>query len=578
MNIRLVSTTLLGAVSGAVVAATAAPHGGVLLWVASALLAGAVCAALAPHEGGVASSAGASDEALRDLADRLDDLTKTLPDLVQEQTQKLSRKLEESRIDIAPVVEAIRAVDAGLSRTSQELSREIGNAKPDLSGLEAAMQANGAVLSKLDDRLAAAVAAHSSDAQASRELLVQNREALTQESQAVAEAVRAIPVLDLGPVLAKQDELLSAVSAGTKDAQATRDVLVESREALAQECQAIAEAVRVRPALDLAPVVSGLDELKIAVSVRPDAVADERPLAALEALRIRSERDGERSLELLAEISAKFEDIRDEFTKLGGTLISQTMSLEGLREEAGVHGKRHEEFISEELQKLSQVLVGQAEALELAIAAIRLEAPAASSSSSSGMDTHAFTALAQSLDNIADSLPTRLDEMNHRLSEGLGEAVKSQEESLQRVFQALSAVDPLAEHLASHGAQLESLTGHLETAGSLLSDIPEKLEGSVRTLEESLSTLRANQTEFAASVEVFTGAAEALSGKVCADAGTPGQTSMDGLVDHKAFLDALGRVLSGFSQSLQGVLAESSQRTQDVLVELCARIDSQEGK
>ena len=522
MNIRLVSTTLLGAVSGAVVAATAAPHGGALLWVASALLAGAVCAALAPHDGNATSSVGASDEALRDLADRLDDLTRTLPDLVQEQTRELSRKLQEGRTDMAPVVDAIRAVDAGLSRTSQELSREIGNAKPDLSGIETALQASGIVLSKLDDRLAAAAAAHSSDAQASREVLVQNREALS------------------------------------------------------QECQAIAEAVRVRPALDLAPVVSGLDELKTAVSVRPDAVADERPLAALEALRTRSERDGERSLELLAEISAKFEDVRDEFTKLGGTLVSQTMSLEGLREEAGAHGKRHEEFISEELQKLSQMLVGQAEALALAVAAIRLEAPAASSSS--GLDTHAFTALAQSLDNIADSLPTRLDEMNHRLSEGLGEAVKSQEESLQRVFQALSAVDPLAEHLASHGAQLESLTGHLETAGSLLSDIPEKLEGSVRTLEESLSTLRANQTEFAASVEVFTGAAEALSGKVCADAGAPGQTSMDGLVDHKAFLDALGRVLSGFSQSLQGVLVESSQRTQDVLVELCARIDSQEGK
>lgn len=577
MNIRLVSTTLLGAVSGAVVAATAAPHGGVLLWVASALLAGAVCAALAPHDGSAVSSAGASDEALHDLADRLDDLTKALPDLVQEQTRQLSRKLEESRTDIAPAVEAIRAIDAGLSRTSQELSREIGNAKPDLSGLEAAVQANGAVLSKLDDRLAAAVAAHSSDAQASRELLVQNREALAQESQAVAEAVRAIPLLDLGPVLAKQDELLSAVAAGINDAQATRDVLVESREALMQECQAIAEAVRLRPALDLAPVVSGLDELKMAVSVRPDAVADERPLAALEALRTRSERDGERSLELLAEISAKFEDVRDEFTKLGGTLISQTMSLEGLREEAGAHGKHHEEFISEELQKLSQVLVGQAETLALAVAAIRLEAPAAGASSL-GLDTHAFTALAQSLDNIADSLPTRLDEMNHRLSEGLGEAVKSQEESLQRVFQALSAVDPLAEHLANHGAQLESLTGHLETAGSLLSDIPEKLEGSVRTLEESLSTLRANQTEFAASVEVFTNAAEALSGKVSADAAAPGQTSMDGLVDHKAFLDALGRVLSGFSQSLQGVLAESSQRTQDVLVELCARMDSQEGK
>ncbi len=483
MNIRLVSTTLLGAVSGAVVAATAAPHAGVLLWIASALLAGAVCAALAPHDA-AAQEAQAADEILNKISANtkaVQTLTASLesgfrelkeampgtPDLsalesgvqsLVDRPQPEFPKVEIPAVDLSPVI-------AGLGEVSSGVQSLVDRPQPEFPKVEIPAVDLSPVIAGLGE-------------------VSSGVQSLVDRPQPEFPKVE-IPAVDLSPVIAGLGEVSSGV------------------QSLVDRPQPEFPKVEI-PAVDLSPVIAGLDAVReSAAEVRPD----------------------ERAQLLLAELGSKLDVLNEEFVKIGGTLVSQTMALEALREDA---------------QKREAAHVEQMNALEDAVGAIHLDAPAVSQTSG---DSHAFTLLAQSLDQLNDSL---------------------------------AAVEPLSEHLTAHGSQLKALSGDLKTAGELLSEIPMKLGDSVQSLEGSLSTLRANQVEFAASVKVFTAAAERMSGKV-SESAPDGQMSMDGLEDHKAFLDALGRVLNGFSQSLQVVLAESSQRTQEVLVELCERLDARDG-
>jgi len=639
MNIRLLATTLLGAVSGAVVAATAAPHGGVLLWCASALLAGAVCAALAPHEGGTVVSGGVSESALSALGEKLDALERSLPKAIEAQTRALTSVPQPQAADLKPVVEALaelksdfrknleRLVDAqapvelaGLEAVIREGNARVVDAvaasKVDLSALKIEAPSPVVDLSRLEALLAErpeiVVPAPVVDLSGLEALLAQRQEI------AVPEITVPAPVVDLS----RLEELLSRPSESVAAAPDLSGLETLLREQNAQILAAL-EGLRIDPAalrpeiVIPAPVVN-VESPLIEVSPTPITV----DLSRLEELLSRPSEfaavapdlSGLESLlrEQNAQILAALEGLRVDPAAFRPEIIIpapvvnvESPLIEVSPTPVNFDLSRLEELLSqpseaavavdlspvveailalrEELTARHREAEGASdnrnETLALAVSQIQFAAPTEKGSGSS-RDTQAFSALAQSLDNISDTLPTRLDEMNNRLADGLAGAMKVQEEVLERVVAALGKIDPLAEHLQNHGSQLDSLTGHLETAGVLLSSVPEKLEGSVRCLEDSLSTLRANQAEFAASVAVFTKAAEGIgsgAGGGHASAGAPGtQTAMEDLMEQKAFLDALGKVLAGFSQSLGGVLSETSQRTQDVLVELCARLEGPE--
>jgi len=741
MNMRLVITTLLGAVSGAVVAATAAPHGGFLLWCASALLAGAVCAALAPHEAVTITASGLPEAPFKDLANRLESLERVLPAALEAQTQALSQGLKPvpaAAVDLSPLVEELRklqsssksdeavvlrlgaletalgadlrALGSKLQATSPEvhvdlsglesmlrseiaslgsklevresavteapvvnvdlsglesvLRSEIVNlgsklesresavveapvVNVDLSGLESMLRSEIARLgSKLESRESAVVEAPVVNVDlsglesvlrheiASLGSKLESRESAVVEAPVVnvdlsgLESVLRSEIANLGSKLESRESvgatsddeaivlrlgaLETALGAdlralGEKFQQASPEVSLDlgalesivkqgnervasaiastrvdlsGLDALRKDITALFELMAERsvsgesaPAsvvVDFAPVIDKLqaieqqlsrpapspivevppvdlsslseglkaiqeevfslrDDLASAKPATEGAAAgfDERVPTALEAVRHQLENGSTRALELQGDIYLRLETLREEIAKQADLLVGQSLALEALREDETKHFQSREECDDLRHQTLVQAL-GSVPAGE----------PRA----------------------VVASVP--------------GVGLQLQDGALERILEGLVAVAPLGETLVAHGAQLASLTGHLETAGTLMAVVPEKLEGSVRILDEALSTLRANQVEFGASVEVFTRAAEGMAGGLADKGMAPGtQTAMDGLMEQKAFLDALGKVLSGFSQSLSGVLGESSQRTQEVLVELCARLE-----
>jgi len=615
----------------------------VLLWCASALLAGAVCAALAPHDGGTVVSGGVPEAALRSLGEKLDALEQSLPKAIEAQTRALTSAPHQAT-DLKPVVEALaelkndfrknldRLVDAqaplelaGLESVIREgnarVSEAVAASKLDLSALKIDVPAPVVDLSGLEALLAQrpeitlpeiVVPAPVVDLSRLEELLAQRPEITVPEI--------TIPALVVD--LSRLEELLSRPSESVAVAPDFSGLESLLRDQNAQILVAL-EGLRIDPAalrpeiVIPAPVVN-VESPLIEVSPTPVTVDLSRLEELLsrpsESVAMAPDFSGLESLlrEQNAQILTALEGLRIDPAALHPEIVipAPVVNVESPLIEVSptpvtVDLSRLEELLSqpseamattdlapvveailalrEELtarhREVEDASDNRTETLALAVSQIQFAAPTEKSSGSS-RDTQAFSALAQSLDNISDTLPTRLDEMNNRLADGLASAMKVQEDVLERVVAALGKIDPLAEHLQNHGSQLDSLTGHLETAGVLLSSVPEKLEGSVRSLEDSLSTLRANQAEFAASVAVFTKAAEGIGSGVGggnASAGAPGtQTAMEDLMEQKAFLDALGKVLAGFSQSLQGVLSETSQRTQDVLVELCARLEGPE--
>ena len=671
MNMRLVITTLLGAVSGAVVAATAAPHGGFLLWCASALLAGAVCAALAPHEAVTITASGLPEAPFKDLANRLESLERVLPAALEAQTQALSQGLKPvpaAAVDLSPLVEELRklqsssksdeavvlrlgaletalgadlrALGSKLQATSPEVHVDLSGLESmlrseiaslgsklevresavteapvvnvDLSGLESVLRSEIANLgSKLESRESAVVEApvvnvdlsglesvlRSEIANLGSKLESRESVGATSDDEAIVLRLGALETalgadlralgekfqqaspevsLDLGALesIVKQgNERVASAIASTRvdlsgldalrkditalfELMAERSVSGESAPAsvvvdfapVIDKLQAIEQQLS-RPApspivevppVDLSSLSEGLKAIQEEVfSLRDDLASakpategaaagfDERVPTALEAVRHQLENGSTRALELQGDIYLRLETLREEIAKQADLLVGQSLALEALREDETKHFQSREECDDLRHQTLVQAL-GSVPAGE----------PRA----------------------VVASVP--------------GVGLQLQDGALERILEGLVAVAPLGETLVAHGAQLASLTGHLETAGTLMAVVPEKLEGSVRILDEALSTLRANQVEFGASVEVFTRAAEGMAGGLADKGMAPGtQTAMDGLMEQKAFLDALGKVLSGFSQSLSGVLGESSQRTQEVLVELCARLE-----
>ena len=636
MNMRLVITTLLGAVSGAVVAATAAPHGGFLLWCASALLAGAVCAALAPHEAVTITASGLPEAPFKDLANRLESLERVLPAALEAQTQALSQGLKPvpaAAVDLSPLVEELRklqsssksdeavvlrlgALETALGADLRALGSKLQATSPevhvDLSGLESMLRSEIASLgSKLEVRESAVTEApvvnvdlsglesvlRSEIANLGSKLESRESVGATSDDEAIVLRLGALETalgadlralgekfqqaspevsLDLGALesIVKQgNERVASAIASTRvdlsgldalrkditalfELMAERSVSGESAPAsvvvdfapVIDKLQAIEQQLS-RPApspivevppVDLSSLSEGLKAIQEEVfSLRDDLASakpategaaagfDERVPTALEAVRHQLENGSTRALELQGDIYLRLETLREEIAKQADLLVGQSLALEALREDETKHFQSREECDDLRHQTLVQAL-GSVPAGE----------PRA----------------------VVASVP--------------GVGLQLQDGALERILEGLVAVAPLGETLVAHGAQLASLTGHLETAGTLMAVVPEKLEGSVRILDEALSTLRANQVEFGASVEVFTRAAEGMAGGLADKGMAPGtQTAMDGLMEQKAFLDALGKVLSGFSQSLSGVLGESSQRTQEVLVELCARLE-----
>lgn len=121
------------------------------------------------------------------------------------------------------------------------------------------------------------------------------------------------------------------------------------------------------------------------------------------------------------------------------------------------------------------------------------------------------------------------------------------------------AVAPLHEALSSHGHAVAPLATAFESVRGVL--------------EEASGSQRANQAEFAASVEIFTRGAQELSTGLSAFA-REGEldVSEDPRSVQKALLESLDKLLSGFSESLRALLAESDLRTRETLAELAARL------
>jgi hypothetical protein len=489
-----------------------------------------------------------------------------LESMLRNEIASLGSKLEDrapatAGVDLSPLVEELRKFQAPATTDDEAIVLRLGALETslgaDLRALGDKFQAMSpevsldlgsleSVVRQGNDRMVDAVASNKVDLSgldALRKDIVAMMELMAEHST-VADGGTTHASVDLSGVV----EQLQAIDARLESQGALRS---EEAAGVSRILERVAEGaarsipapiVEV-PAVDLSPLSEGLRAIQEEVFALRDDLASAKPIVSgdaasvavtldervpegLERLRAQLEQDASMALTLQGEIHQRLETVREEVAKQADLLLSQALAIEALREDDANRFKTQEE--SEALRHLTLV-----EALGTV--------PAGDRSGEAGV-----------------SAPR-------------GEI---QGDVLSRIMEGLAAVAPLGENLCAHGAQLDSLTKHLETAGVLLSSVPEKLEGSVRTLEESLHTLRANQAEFAASVEIFTHAAEGMAGGLSDKGMAAGtQTAMDGLMEQKAFLDALGKVLAGFSQSLSGVLGESSQRTQEVLVELCARLE-----
>jgi len=166
-------------------------------------------------------------------------------------------------------------------------------------------------------------------------------------------------------------------------------------------------------------------------------------------------------------------------------------------------------------------------------------------------------------------------EVGRELSESADRARNDREAAAVALDAALERMEQVASGVRS---ALEPLEGLLASQGASVGPLVQALEAARDRLEEASGTQRANQVEFSASVDVFGRAAQELSTGLSHFAR---EGEMEGLLDPRqaqnALLEALERLLKGFSGSLAALLSESDLRTRETLAELAARLPGTEG-
>lgn len=172
--------------------------------------------------------------------------------------------------------------------------------------------------------------------------------------------------------------------------------------------------------------------------------------------------------------------------------------------------------------------------------------------------------------DVARQVAEAVSQVGRELSESAAQARSDRDAVAAALDSALGRLDEVATSVRS---ALEPLEGVLASHGASVAPMVQALQSAQDRLEEAAGTQRANQVEFSASVDVFGRAAQELSTGLSAFAR---EGDKEGLEDprqvQKALLEALERILKGFSDSLRALLSESDLRTRETLAELAARL------
>jgi len=166
-------------------------------------------------------------------------------------------------------------------------------------------------------------------------------------------------------------------------------------------------------------------------------------------------------------------------------------------------------------------------------------------------------------------------EVGRELSESGARAAEDRMSAAKAMDAALERLEGVASGVRS---ALEPLEGMLSGQSASVGPLVQALEAARDRLDEAAGTQRANQVEFSATVEIFARAAQELSKGLSLFAR---EGELEGLADPRqaqnALLEALERLLKGFSGSLGALLSESDLRTRETLAELAARLPGSEG-
>lgn len=171
-----------------------------------------------------------------------------------------------------------------------------------------------------------------------------------------------------------------------------------------------------------------------------------------------------------------------------------------------------------------------------------------------------------SVRSIADAV-SRVAE---RLEASADEGRSARQDAADRLSQSLATLEAVASGVREALLPLgDALRGH----GEVVVPVVKGLESAQERFEEAAVSLRVNQVEFAASVGVFTSAAQDLSTGLGAFAREGAEdSSRDPAAVQQALLEALDRLLGGFSESLRATLVEADLRHREALVEIAARL------
>lgn len=171
-----------------------------------------------------------------------------------------------------------------------------------------------------------------------------------------------------------------------------------------------------------------------------------------------------------------------------------------------------------------------------------------------------------SVRSIADAV-SRVAE---RLEASSEDGRSARQDAADRLSQSLAILETVASGVREALLPLgEALRGH----GEAVVPVVKGLETAQDRFEEAAVSMRVNQVEFAASVGAFTSAAQDLSSGLGAFAREGLEdVSRDPAAVQQALLEALDRLLGGFSESLRATLVEADLRHREALVEIAARL------
>jgi len=362
-----------------------------------------------------------------------------------------------------------------------------------------------------------------------------------------------------------------AVEAARGDIARLGEVLGDHGERMrdSQEAQMLAATESLRGALSgipeaLAPLASGMEGLQgeVAASRREAITAAQ---AAREDAKLVVAAVGKFEPALVAGSDRTASALRDlvAVAETNASSLREVLAaLEGLRTAFAASGS--DEGVREEVRGLSQAVSALPVRIAEEVAARPAPAPELEELAVAVRESGHLRG------DVARQVADAVSRVGQELSES-GRSTAADREaaaaSLEQAARALAgAVDAVREAVAP-------LQGALSAHGEALAPLSAALSAARDRLEESAGTHRANQVEFAASVDVFGKAAQDLAGGLSAFAreGELGVTE-DPRAVQKAQMDALDRILTGFSESLKALLAESDLRTREVLAEIAARL------